>query len=86
MHQIAELESQLEALRAARNMGVVEVEYSNPSRRIRYRSLEAMDRIIRDLEAQVAASPTSAATRSPSIRRVRVRYSRGRRIPFFCPW
>lgn len=85
MHQIAALESQLEALREARNLGVVEVEYSNPSRRIRYRSLEAMDRIIRDLEQQVAASPTSSVSRAPSIRRVQVRYCRGRRIPF-CAW
>ena len=75
MAKLFDLQAQLEAITSARNGGVVEVEYGD--RKIRYRSLEAMDRIIADLTGQIAAIAGSGESPPPSVRRVTIFSSKG---------
>ena len=55
-------QTDLDAIRAAKATGALEVRYSD-GRQVRYRSLTEMDRIIQDIERSLAQASTTLASR-----------------------
>jgi hypothetical protein len=55
-------QTDLDAIRAAKATGALEVRYAD-GRQVRYRSLTEMDRIIQDIERSLAQASTTLASR-----------------------